>query len=166
MPGFHSKTCGRLLAAGAAALLYGLGAAAYAAEPRSYSSDLATLYNEYQRVLALREACTIALVSARVEVEGAYKDWETRHARLIDEMETRFAILIKRASKDQAEYTRNYGKYQSEVLALREESKRALLADRERLAGQCKELGPYLRQPQSDIPAMFPAEYRNVLRAR
>lgn len=166
MSGFHSKSCGRLLAAGAAALLCGLGVGVHAAEPRSYSEDLATLYNEYQRVLALREACTTAQASARVEVEGAYKEWEGRHVQLIDELETRFAILIKRASKDQADYTRNYGKYQSEVLALREESKRTLLADREKLAGQCKELAPYLRQSQSDIPAKFPAEYRNVLRAR
>jgi hypothetical protein len=141
--------------------------AAHAAEPRSYASDLATLYNEHQRVLAMREACVAGQPALRNEVEGAYKDWHDRHALLVDDLENRFAALIKRASKDQADFSRNYGKYQSEVLALREENKRSLLAgDKEKFSAECREFPAYLRNARSNIPAMFPAEYRNIRSAR
>ncbi len=134
---------------------------------RSYREDLATLYNEHQRVLAMREACVIAQPAARTEMESAYKDWRTRHSPLVDELELRFAALIKRASKDQAEYTRNYGKYNAEVLEMREETKRAMLAgDKEKFSAECREFPAYLRDSRSNIPVLFPAEYRNVRRAR
>ena len=92
--------------------------AAQAAESRSYTADLATMYNEYQRVVALRDAC-MTLPGRREEIFGAYKDWFNRHERIIDDFDNRFAALVKRASKDQADYSRNYGKYQAEVLQLR-----------------------------------------------
>jgi len=140
---------------------------AQGADARSYATDLAALYDEHQRVLAMREACVAAQPALRADMEGAYKNWQDRHALLVDDLENRFAALIKRASKDQAEFSRNYGKYQSEVLALREESKRALLAqDREKFSAECREFPAYLRDARSDIPAIFPAEYRNVRRAR
>jgi len=151
----------------AAALMPNAVHAAQAAETRSYASDLAALYDEHQRVLAMREACIAAQPALRTDVEGAYKVWHERHALLIDDLENRFAALIKRASKDQAEFSRNYGKYQSEVLALREENKRALLAgDKEKFSAECGGLPAYLRDARSDIPAIFPAEYRNIRRAR
>jgi len=141
-----------------------VGGLAQAAEGQSASADLATLYNEHQRVLALRDACITAQPEG--DFSGAYQDWMARHVRIIDDLENRFAAMIKRASKDQADYTKNYGKYQSEVLQLREESKKALLANREKLALQCVALPGYLRNPQSDIPALFPAEFKRVYRVR
>ena len=142
------------------------GGVAAAAENRTYSADLATMYNEYQRVLALRDACIAALPAHREDYAGAYKDWLNRHVRIVDDLDNRFAAIVKRASKDQADYSRNYGKYQSEVLQMREENKKALLADREKLAIQCGEFPAYLRHPKSDIPALFPAEFKNVYRVR
>ena len=139
---------------------------ANAAEGQSASADLATLYNEHQRVLALRDACITAQPENKGDFGGAYQDWMARHVRIVDDLENRFAAMIKRASKDQADYTKNYGKYQSEVLQLREESRKALLANREKLAPQCVALPGYLRNPQSDIPALFPAEFKRVYRVR
>ena len=139
--------------------------AAQAAESRSYTADLATMYNEYQRVVALRDAC-MTLPGRREEIFGAYKDWFNRHERIIDDFDNRFAALVKRASKDQADYSRNYGKYQAEVLQLREDNKKLLLANREKLLQQCGEFPDYVRSPKSDIPAMFPLEFRTIYRPR
>ena len=138
---------------------------AHAAEP-SYSADLATLFNEHQRLLALRDACITAQPEKKADLSEAYQDWLNRHVRIVDDLDNRFAAIIKRASKGQAEYTKNYGKYQAEVLQLREEDKKALLADKEKLAPQCAELPGYLRSPKSDIPTLFPAEFKRVYRVR
>ena len=139
--------------------------AAQAAESRSYTADLATMYNEYQRVVALRDAC-MTLPGRREEIFGAYKDWFNRHERIIDDFDNRFAALVKRASKDHADYSRNYGKYQAEVLQLREDNKKLLLANREKLLQQCGEFPDYVRSPKSDIPAMFPLEFKTIYRPR
>ena len=132
----------------------------------TYASDLAVLFNEHQRVLVLRDACTAAQPEKRVELANAYQDWLNRHVRIIDDLENRFAAIIKRASKDQAEYTKNYGKYQAEVLQLREDNKKALLTHKEKLAQQCAEFPAYLRHPKSDIPTLFAAEFKRVYRVR
>jgi hypothetical protein len=139
---------------------------ASAAESRAYTADLATMYNEYQRVLAVRDACITAQPAKRDEFAGAYQDWHTRHVRIVDDLDNRFAAIVKRASKDQADYSKNYGKYQAEVLQMREDNKKALLANQEKLAQQCGEFPAYLRHPKSDIPALFPAEFKNVYRVR
>ncbi len=144
----------------------GATGAARAAEQSSYSSDLATLFNEHQRVLVMRDACIAAQPEKKADLGGAYQDWLHRHVRIVDDLDNRFAAIVKRASKDQADYTKNYAKYQSEVLQLREDSKKTLLANREKLAAQCAEFPGYLRHPKSDIPALFPAEFKRVYRER
>lgn len=136
------------------------------AAERSYTEDLAALYNEYQRVLAVRDACITAQPARRGEFTEAYETWFTRHERIVDDMDNRFAAIVKRASKDQTDYVKNYGKYQAEVLQLREENKRALLANREQLVKQCGEYSAYMRHPKSDIPTLFPAEFKSVYRVR
>jgi hypothetical protein len=143
-----------------------LGAAAARAAEGIYTENLATLYNEYQRVLVVRDACITAQPAKQAEFAGAYQDWLDRHTRIIDDLDNRFAAIVKRASKNQAEYAKNYGKYQAEVLQLREENKKAMLADREKLAKQCGEFAAYVRHPKSDIPALFPAEFKSVYRVR
>jgi hypothetical protein len=142
-----------------------LPGAARAAES-SYSADLATLFNEHQRVLTLRDACITAQPEKKAELGNAYQDWLNRHVSIVDDLDNRFAAVIKRASKDQAEYTKNYGKYQSEVLHLREESAKALLAKKDVLVTQCAELPGYLRSPKSDIPTLFPLEFKRLYRVR
>jgi len=49
---------------------------------------------------------------------------------------------------------------------MREENKKALLADREKLVKQCGEFAATVRHPKSDIPALFPAEFKSVYRTR
>jgi len=151
-----------------AAMVAGMSAVpvAQAAEQRSYSADLATLYNEHQRVLAVRDACITAQPENKADFGKAYQDWMARHVRIVDDLENRFAAMIKRSSKDQADYAKNYGKYQSEVVQMREDNKKALLANKEKLAQQCAEFPDYLRHPKSDIPALFPAEFKQVYRVR
>ena len=157
----------RLYCLALAVLLSFCSVAAWAAEAREYNTDLATLYHEHQRVLAMRDACETAQPLSRADFAAAYEDWRTRHARLLDDLENRFAAVIKRASKDQADYSRNYGKYQLEVLEMREDSKRMLLAqNKDKLAEQCKEFPAYLRHPRSDIRALYPDEYRHIYRVR
>jgi hypothetical protein len=155
------KACARRLIF-AALLSHGVAQAA----DRTYSENLATLFNEYQRILTLRDACITAQPGKRGEFTDAYQDWLNRHVRIVDDLDNRFAAIVKRASKDQAEYTRNYGKYQAEVYQMREENKKALLADREKLARQCGEYAAYVRHPKSDIPVLFPAEFKSVYRVR
>lgn len=145
------------------ALLF--AAPGFAAE-RSYTEDLAALYNEYQRVLAVRDACIMAQPAKRREFTEAYELWHGRHERIIDDMDNRFAAIVKRASKDQTDYVKNYGKYQAEVLQLREENKKALLTNREQLVKQCGDYSAYMRHPKSDIPTLFPAEFKSVYRVR
>ena len=157
-----NKTCLRALIF----IALGANSTAHAAEGDTYTANLATLYNEYQRVQAVRDACIAAQPAKRDEFAGAYEDWLNRHVRIVDDLDNRFAAIVKRASKDQADYTRNYGKYQSEVYQLREENKKALLADKEKLAKQCGEFPAYVRHPKSDIPALFPAEFNSVYRVR
>ena len=144
----------------------GTASAAATAEARSYTADLATLYNEYQRVLAVRDACVTAQPAKRAEFTEAYDAWMARHVRIVDDLDNRFAAIVKRASKDQGEYVKNYAKYQSEVLQMREENKKALLADKDKLAKQCGEFSGYLRHPKSDIPALYPVEFKTVYRVR
>lgn len=149
----------------AGALLFA-PAALFAAEGRSYSADLATLYNEYQRVLTVRDACTIAYPGKRAEFAEAYELWMARHVRIVDDLDNRFAAIVKRASKDQSEYVKNYAKHQSEVLQMREENKKAMLANKDKLTKECSEFSGYLRHPKSDIPALFPVEFKTVYRVR
>ncbi len=158
-----SVLCVRELLAVALAVFCG---GASAAEPRTYTSDLAILYNEYQRVLVLRDACIIAQPAKREVYSEAYQDWLARHERIVDDLDNRFAAIVKRASKNQADYSKNYGKYQSEVYQMRAEGIKVLLANKQNLALQCEEFPAYVRHPKSDIPALFPAEFKSVYRVR
>lgn len=161
--GFAMKTVLLGLALGA---IVPCAAGVAQAQERSYTADLATLYNEYQRVLTVRDACMTAQPAKRAEFGEAYELWMARHVRIVDDLDNRFAALVKRASKDQAEYVKNYARHQSEVLQMREENKKALLADKARLGKECGELPAYLRHPKSDIPALYPVEFKAVYRVR
>ena len=148
------------------ALVARVAQAAQPTEARSYAADLATMYSEYQRVFTLREACIAAQPAKRGEYAEAYQDWLNRHMRIVDDLENRFAAIVKRASKDQADYSKNYAKHQSEVLQMRESNKKTLLADKPKLIKQCDEYVAFVRHPKSDIPALFPNEFKTVYRPR
>jgi hypothetical protein len=132
-------------------------------EGGNYASDLATLYNERHRLVALKEACSRVLPEARRDTQAAYEEWADRHELVLENLEARFLLLIRRASRDQQEYARNYGKYHGAVLREREAQKEAFLAlPRDALIKECRELPGYLRSAKSDMYNRHPAEFNAI----
>ena len=73
-------------------------AAASAAEGRSYTADLATMYNEYQRLLAVRDAC-MTLPGKRDETTKIAKLLRDSGVRLAD---SRLEITTRHPDHDTA----------------------------------------------------------------
>lgn len=140
------------------------GVSSAMAQPRGeYASNLAALYGEHQWVLAVRETCNQTRPGQQPDIDGAFGVWRDRHRQLIDDLEERLALMVRKASRDQKEYSRNYARSQSEVLKQREEERKQLLAlpndDLQRL---CTEFPGYLRDARSDIPQRLPEEYAAI----
>jgi hypothetical protein len=134
-----------------------------APEPRSYAADLGTLYGEHYSLQVLKDVCIGEQPKSRPVLQKAYDEWRERHEDLIEDLDNRFRAMIKQASTDQKDYSRNFGKYQGAVMRLRQEQKDALLAlPKDDLLGQCKELPGYLRSTKSNIPIKYPDEFKTV----
>ncbi len=128
-----------------------------------YASDLGTLYGERYSLQAQKDVCISVQPKTRAALQKAYDDWRDRHEDLLEDLDNRFAAMIKQASKDQKEYSRNFGKYEGAVMRQRQEEKDAFLAlPRDELLKQCRELPAYLRSPKSNIPTKYPDEFRTV----
>lgn len=128
-----------------------------------YAADLGTLYGERYSVQVQKDVCISVQPKTRRDLQKAYDDWMERHEDLIEDLDARFRAMIKQASRDQKDYSRNFGKYQGAVLTERQEQKEALLAlPKDELLRQCKELPGYLRSPKSNIPARYPDEFKTV----
>jgi hypothetical protein len=128
-----------------------------------YATDLATLYHERYALQAQKDVCISVQPKTRAELQKAYDGWRDRHEDLLEDLDARFAAMIKKASVDQKDYSRNFGKYQGAVMRQRQEQKDTLLAlPRDELLRQCRELPGYLRSPKSDIPARYPDEFKSV----
>jgi hypothetical protein len=129
-----------------------------------YRVALGEVYGKYQGVLALREACNSAFPQTRARNDKAFAAWQSRYRKLHDELDQRFAMMVRAYSRDETDYSRNYGKYQGAVLRQREEAKQAyLLETRGELEAQCKGLPQFLQSKESDLEAQFPADW-SVLR--
>ena len=153
-----------LVLLGPVALLAGAGLA-FARTPEDYASNLAALYSEHQWVLAAREACNKTLPQGQGVIDSAFGAWRDRNKELIDDLEARLAVLVRGASKDQRDYSRNYARSQSEVLQQREEERKRLLSrPPKELQQLCAELPGYLRDARSDIPNRAPEEYAAIYR--
>jgi hypothetical protein len=147
--------CEAVLAAG--------GARAWAQPKGEYAVNLAVLYGEHQWVLAVREVCGTTRPKQQAEVESAYGAWRDRHRQLIEDLEDRLAALVRKASKDEKDYSRNYARSQSEVLRQRAESRKELLArPGDELQRLCAEFPGYLRDARSDIAQRLPEEYAAI----
>lgn len=138
-----------------------------AQEPRTeYRMSLTDVYGAYQSILARREACNTAFAPARPMTEKAYSTWHARHRRLLDELDQRFNMMIRSASKDEKDYSRNVGKYEGALMRQREEAKQALLQrPRAELELECKNLPEFLLSAESDMEKNF-AEQLQLLRKR
>lgn len=134
------------------------------AQPRGeYANHLAALYAEHQWVLAVRETCSQTQPKRQKEIDAAFGTWRERHRQLIDDLEERLAALVKKTSRDQKDYSRNYARSQSEVLTQREEERKQLLAmPKEDLQRLCTEFPGYLRDARSDILRRLPEDYAAV----
>ena len=142
-------------------------ATASAQEPRTeYRMNLTDVYGAYQSVLARRDACGSAFPQARGRTESAYTAWQARNRKLIDELEQRVNMMIRGASKDEKDYTRNVGKYEGAILRQREEVKQTLLQlPRAELEAECNALPQFLQAADSDLEKEF-AEQLAVIRKR
>ncbi len=149
-------------------ILSGLVSSGTNAQPVSqatgdYAADLSTLYAERYSLQVLKDVCIGAQPKTRAALQKAYDEWRERHEDLIEDLDARFRAVVKQASRDQKEYSRNFGKYQGAVLSQRQEQKEALLAlPKDELLRQCKELPGYLRSPKSNIPAKYPDEFKTI----
>jgi hypothetical protein len=141
-------------------------AAADGAEDPDYLTSLQEVYGKYQGVLARRDACGTAYQQSRPAIEKAYSAWQGRHRKLIQELDQRFAMMIRNASRDEKDYARNVGKYEGAILRQREEVKKELLAQLPSdLEAMCKALPEFLRGPDSDLEKEY-AEELVIVRKR
>jgi hypothetical protein len=125
-----------------------------------YRVALGEIYGKYQGVLALREACNSAFPQMRPVNDKAFAAWQARHRRVHDELDQRFALMVRAYSKDEKDYARNYGKYQGVVLRQRDEAKQALLAEpRGEIEPRCKGFPEFLAGRESDLETEFANEW-------
>lgn len=144
-------------------MLAGAISAPAAQATSDYATDLGTLYGERYSLQVQKDVCIGLQPRTRAELQKAYNEWMERHEDLIEDLDARFRAMVKQASRDQKEYSRNFGKYQGAVMRQREEQKEALLAlPKDELLQQCKELPGYLRSQKSNIPVKYPDEFRTV----
>ena len=141
----------------AAALVLGATTLAYGQQTRSeYGLSLSDVYGAYQSILARREACGSAFPQSRAATDKAYTAWHARHRTLIDELDQRFNMMIRSASKDEKEYARNVGKYEGMLLRQRDEVKQSLLqSPRAELEVECNGLSGFLQSADSDLEKSF-----------
>ena len=130
-----------------------------------YPGSLREVYGAYQAVLARREACMSAFALSRATSEKAYTAWHGRNKALIAELDQRFAMMIRGASRDEREYARNVGKYEGAILKQREEVKQELLQTaRPDLESLCQGLPDFLNSAESDLEKAYAEELRVVRR--
>ena len=131
--------------------------------PGDYPANLATLYNERPRLVAFKDVCSRVLPQVRRDTQKAYEQWVDRHEDVLENLEARFLLMIKKASRDEKEYARNYGKYQGSVMEERQAQKEAFLKlPKDELIKECKEFPAYLRSPKSDMYNVYPEEFNAI----
>ena len=128
-----------------------------------YTASLATLYNERHRLVAFKDTCSRVLPKLRRDTQAAYEQWVGRHEDVLENLEARFLMMIKQASRDEKEYERNYAKYHEAVMRERQTQKDTFLAmPKDELLKECKEFPGYLRGSQSDMYNRYPEEFNAI----
>jgi hypothetical protein len=132
----------------------------------AYPTNLREVYGAYQALIARKDACATAYPQQRAGTDKAYAAWQTRHRKLIDELDQRVAMMIRGASADAKDHARNVGKYEGAILQQREEVKRELLQQLPSdLEAMCKALPDFLRSANSDLEKAY-AEELAIVRKR
>lgn len=128
--------------------------------------SLTDVYGAYQSVLARKDACNSAFPQARAATDKAFIAWQTRHRKLLEELEQRVNMMIRGASRDDKDYAKNIGKYEGAILRQRDEVKQTLLQQpRPDLESECKALPEFLQSADSDLEKEF-AEQLSIMRKR
>lgn len=155
----------------ACSAIFALGAAAYCSPLLAESTPesrkaLNVVYGSYQSVVSNKEACNAVFPGQRAANDKAFAAWQVRHKILIAELDGYFTELIRRASADEKDYSRNVGKAEGALLQQRQEVKDALVAkpraEREQL---CKGLPKFLAGADSDLEKAYAEELR-IIRGR
>ena len=137
--------------------------AAAAPADSSYGSSLSRVYSAYQSLLAVREACDRAMPGDAAATEKAYNAWQSRHRALLDELDTRFTLMVKGVSRHEREYLRNLGKYEGALIENRNRERDELLAQpRDDLARACADLRTQLSGAGLDLRKEFAEELRTI----
>jgi hypothetical protein len=146
-----------------------IAAAALASGPAAaqgsstYASELSRVYEAAQFIHAAKEACDSAEPDTRKANEVAYSVWRKQHQSLLDELERRFLAMVRRASTDPKDYSKNVGKYAGEVLEHLDIIKKAFLSQPgEKIGQQCRDLPDYLKGPDADLPKRYAAELKAI----
>jgi hypothetical protein len=140
----------------------GITAPAAAQSSGNYSEDLARVYAGHQRILALRDACDEVVPGQRDSHQKAYEEWRKRHHAMLQDLDRRLTVMIRQASRDQQEYSRNLGKYEGAILQQREDYKKDLLSNRAELGPQCGQLPAYLQSPEADFSRRYAEELQTI----
>lgn len=141
--------------------------AASAESSGDYATDLGRVYGGYQRVLAMKEACDSAVPATRAANDKAFAAWQARHRSLLQELERRVTAMIRLASRDEQEYTRNLGKYHGVIVQERQEYREILLGlGTEELRGQCQRMPKQLKGPEADLNQAYASELQYIRKTR
>jgi hypothetical protein len=138
-------------------------ATAFAQPADDAMANFAVLYNERHRLVAFKDVCSRVLPKLRRDTQAAYEEWVDRHEDVLENLEARFLAMVKKASRDEKEYTQNYRKYHGSVEQERQAQKDTFLAlPKEELAKECKAYPAYLRSADSDMPNRYPDEFAAI----
>jgi hypothetical protein len=144
-----SLTAAALLASGLAAAQAG----------GSYAANLSRVYEATQFIQAAKEGCDTAEPDTRKANDAAYSAWRKRHQSLLDELERRFLAMVRKASADQKDYSKNVGKYAGEVLQHLENMKKQFLGQPpQEVSRQCQGFPDYLKSSEADLRKRYAAE--------
>lgn len=131
-----------------------------------YATDLAVVYGGYQRMLAMKEACDMAVPATRPENDKAFSAWQAQHGALVRELQYRVTAMIRLASQDEKDYARNLGKYEGAILQERQEYKEVLIGlGVDELRGQCQRMPEMLKGASADLGKVYASELA-VIRKR
>jgi hypothetical protein len=128
-----------------------------------FRASLVDVYGRYQGVLARRDACNAAFPKAKGLSEQAFDTWYGRHKKLVQELDQKIAMMIRAYSKDEKDYSRNFGKFHGSILQQREEVRDTLLQqDRAELEQMCRDLPLFLKGKESDLETEFAEELKII----
>ena len=144
-------------------VVFTCGTAAAAEATGNYATDLGRVYGGYQRILAMKEACDVAVPAARAANEQAFAGWQAQHRALVEDLQRRVTAMIRSASTNKNDYVRNVGKYEGAILLERKEYRDTLLGlGAGELREQCRRMPEMLQGPGADLAKVYSAELETI----